>query len=166
MNSITAAGDLVVGFIDANFPPNKQPGRTTRSFGVSCEGKAWHDSQSTEAFSQKAVKGSRLGAGINFATRDIFFTMNGKLLNVVYKEVEQLNLHAAVGMKGQFDSVTFEKDFLFDIEGLATEWAYNQTQEVLSEPIRDLNEVIHSYLMTMGYEKTMELFTNEAHIEE
>ncbi len=68
---------MIFGFANKNYPNNKLTGHSKDSYGYRVDGKLFHKKASLEKTLPKVKDGDVVGCGINFFTREIFFTYNG-----------------------------------------------------------------------------------------
>jgi hypothetical protein len=63
-------------------------GTSKRSFAYKSDGKIYHGKNTGEEFGPKFEKNDVIGCGLLISRKEIFFTLNSRLLGVAYKNVE------------------------------------------------------------------------------
>jgi hypothetical protein len=90
-----------VGLAEADYDLTDMPGWYGTSYGYhSDDGRAFHgfSSQGIQWGPQYGTKGNVAGCGINYETREVFFTLNGEFLGVAYKAVPLSTYYPTVGV--------------------------------------------------------------------
>lgn len=100
-----------------------------------------------------------IGCGINFETREIFFTHNGVFSGVAFSDIPIREYYPAVSLQSQRECVkcNFKGLFKFDIEGFIQEYEVKQSAGIHAEKISEMRvrEFVISYLIANGYNKTL-----------
>jgi len=168
INNISIHSNIMIGFTDPAFPFNRVVGKTINSYGLKCDGKVFHNSNTGVPFCQSVNSGDVVGVGLNFETQEIFITINGWFVGVAFKNVRIQDYYASVSLQGQRESVTFnfQDKFLFDLEGMVQELEVKKYETVLKEQDNpsDLHELVYYYLLVNGYEQTLEAFSDNANM--
>ena len=111
-----------------------------------------------------------VGCGIDFDSREIFFTHNGKYLGPTFSNVELREYYATLCLSsfGEQASCTFLPPFKFDLEGLIHEKGNKILDFVLQESIEStsLHDLVHDYLMYEGYADTLRSFDSDSGYQE
>jgi len=170
INDIGHRGDISIGLADADFPLNKHPGWTKKSYGYKADGKVYSNKQAGDVVMPKFTSGNIVGCGINYFKREIFFTYNGEYTGPAFKDVELKEFHATIGLHSLNESVTFNfgnKPFKFDLEKMILEEKREGVKSIIKQPINhySLHQIVHSYLNFHGYANTLEAFEKAAQIE-
>ncbi|KRX04794.1 Concanavalin A-like lectin/glucanases superfamily [Pseudocohnilembus persalinus] len=159
--------DLCIGFADKDFPPNKMPGFTSKygsSYGYMSSGTLYTGKHPVLANLPKFEKKDIIGCGINYFTKEIFFTVNGKLIAGIRCEEEEIReFYATVGLHGIQTQITFnfgKKEFLFNIKDYIEQEKKKGVSSVMEQelPIYQIHEIVHSYLYFQGYFDTLKEF--------
>jgi len=170
INDIGHRGDISIGLADADFPLNKHPGWTKKSYGYKADGKVYSNKQAGDVLMPKFTSDNVVGCGINYFKREIFFTYNGEYTGPAFKDVELKEFHATIGLHSLNESVTFNfgsKPFKFDLEKMILEEKREGVRSIIKQPINhySLHQIVHSYLNFHGYANTLEAFEKAAQIE-
>nr|DAD39107.1 TPA_asm: hypothetical protein HUJ06_013430 [Nelumbo nucifera] len=116
-----AKGQIAIGFTTEQFKMRRQPGWEASSYGYhGDDGLLYRGQGKGEAFGPTFTSGDTIGGGINYASQELFFTKNGKLVGTVYKDVKgPLFPTVAVHSQNEEVNVNFgQQPFVFDIECL------------------------------------------------
>ncbi len=109
-----------IGFTDEHFQKSKMPGSQPNSYGYhSKDGVLFCGSGSDKPCVGEFEAGDTEGAGINYATQEIFFTINGELLpgkNTVDVESQRLYATIALYCESKVELNFGKKKFVFDVE--------------------------------------------------
>lgn len=170
INDIGHRGDISIGLADGDFPLNKHPGWTKKSYGYRADGKVYNNKQAGEVMMPKFTTGNIVGCGINYFKREIFFTYNGEYTGPAFKDVELKEYYATIGLHSLNECITFNfgnKPFKFDLEKLILDEKRENVKGILKQPINhySLHQLVHSYLNFHGYANTLEAFEKAAQIE-
>ncbi|XP_057829460.1 ran-binding protein M homolog isoform X2 [Cryptomeria japonica] len=113
-------GKVSIGFTDQQFNKHRQPGWETHTFGYhGDDGKVFHDSGHGMRFGPTYTTGDTVGAGINKASQDVFFTKNGKFIGSITRDYEGV-LFPTVGLHSPDEGVVVnfgQQEFVFNIQG-------------------------------------------------
>ncbi|GAQ84119.1 spla ryanodine receptor domain-containing protein [Klebsormidium nitens] len=154
---------IAIGFTDENFKHSRQPGWEAGSYGYhGDDGKAYHASGRGDAYGPTFTTGDVVGAGVNHATQEIFFTKNGKHLGVAFADVREI-LYPTVGLhsKNERVEVNFGKrPFKFDLEALVQEERERRQRavELVEMPSSISHSIVRGYLLHYGYQDTLNAF--------
>ncbi|KAL3698051.1 hypothetical protein R1sor_012127 [Riccia sorocarpa] len=156
-------GTISIGFTDENFKMSRQPGWEPNSFGYhGDDGKLYHGQGKGYNFGPTFTTGDHVGAGINYASQELFFTKNGKLVGTVLKEGKG-PLYPTIGLHSPSERVEVnfgQKPFVFDIEALVQEERERRQRSVesVSLPLSVSHSVVRTYLLHYGYQDTLAAF--------
>ena len=112
--------EITIGLSDKDFVLNKQCGTTSKSFGLTGDGKILHDKPKGDSFGSKFKQRDIIGCGYYFSKNSIFYTLNGKFIGFAFKNVELNNYFATISLHNLNDRVEVnfgKKNFIFDLEG-------------------------------------------------
>ncbi|CAN0383653.1 unnamed protein product, partial [Discosporangium mesarthrocarpum] len=120
--SAGSRGKVCIGLVGEHSPLNRQPGTDACSYGFrGDDGKVYRDSPCGRDFAPNFSTDDTVGLGVNFATREIFLTLNGCLLGVAFRSVSNSGLlYPCVSLHSPGESVrlNFGRDpFTFDLRG-------------------------------------------------
>jgi hypothetical protein len=157
-----ARAQIYVGLTDKTYEIGKPPGTIKRSFALRLDGKLYKESSQGETFCPGFSSGDIVGCGLDFEKDEIFFTRNGSLVGTTIK-VPYKEYFATLAMNSPKEAIRINfgpKPFRYDLDDRAQRAAADQrvvisTQEV--SPIQ-LQEIVHFYLMRMGYTATLDEF--------
>jgi len=91
---------LSVGLSLESFPPTELPGSVKDSFGFSSESKKLENGNSSN-FGHEFTVNDIVGCGFNTTSGLIFFTKNGTLLGIAFRNIPlDLKLRPTIGIKG------------------------------------------------------------------
>ena len=176
INSKSKDSAIAVGFSTAQASLERLPGWETHSWGYhGDDGKMFSGEHAGRNYGPTFSANDVVGCGINFNTGHAFFTMNGRDLDVCFRELKDVRPFPTVGMKkysGASVSVNFgQRPFVFDIEEkmLREEAAVNReiaaAKTSLLRPGFDENsliqELVAQYLAHDGYVETAKAFMEE-----
>ncbi|KAG2320449.1 hypothetical protein Bca4012_056510 [Brassica carinata] len=156
-------GKVAIGFTKEGFVMRRQPGWEVDSCGYhGDDGHIYRGKGTGEAFGPTYTTGDTVGAGINYASQEFFFTKNGALVGKIPKDIKG-HLFPTVGVHSQNEEVSVnfgKKKFVFDVNGYETS-ARNKQQmaiEKISIPPNIGYELVKTYLLHYGYEETLDAF--------
>lgn len=156
-------GQIAIGFTSENFKMRRQPGWEANSCGYhGDDGLLYRGHGKGEAFGPTYTSGDTVGAGINYAAQEFFFTKNGQVVGTVYKDMKGL-LFPTIAVHSQNEEVDVnfgQKPFTFDLKEFeAHERMKLQVKvEELSVPPNVSYGLVRSYLLHYGYEGTLNSF--------
>ncbi|KAG6536595.1 hypothetical protein ZIOFF_001653 [Zingiber officinale] len=112
-------GQAAIGFTMQHFKMRRQPGWEANSCGYhGDDGYLYRGQGKGESFGPTFTTNDIVGAGINYATQEFFFTKNAKLVGTVTKDIKG-PLYPTIAVHSQNEEVTVNlgrKPFYFDIE--------------------------------------------------
>ncbi|KAJ6855502.1 ran-binding protein M [Populus alba x Populus x berolinensis] len=115
-----------------------------------------------ETFGPTFTTNDTVGAGINYAAQEFFFTKNGAVVGGVYKEIKgPLFPTVAVHSQNEEIEVNFgQREFAFDLKEYERQEAMKQksTVDKISLPPNISYGLVRSYLLHYGYEETLNAF--------
>eukprot|EP00252_Welwitschia_mirabilis_P004656 TRINITY_DN14955_c0_g1_i1.p1 TRINITY_DN14955_c0_g1~~TRINITY_DN14955_c0_g1_i1.p1 ORF type:complete len:458 (-),score=92.78 TRINITY_DN14955_c0_g1_i1:28-1401(-) len=153
-------GNVSIGFTDERFKNSRQPGWEMNSYGYhGDDGMLYYGPNKSEPFGPKFSTGDTVGAGINYASQEIFFTKNGKVVGTYPKEVKG-QLFPTIGLHSLNEKVDVnfgQRAFAFDVELMAREERekLQSTIEKIPLPHFITHRIVRSYLMHYGYQDTL-----------
>ncbi|CAL9086394.1 unnamed protein product [Musa acuminata var. zebrina] len=156
-------GQVAIGFTMQHFKMRRQPGWEANSCGYhGDDGYLYRGQGKGESFGPTFTTNDTVGAGINYASQEFFFTKNAKLVGTVPKDIKG-PLYPSIAVHSQNEEVTVnfgKKPFLFDIEGLILEERLKQQAmiEKLSLQPNISHWIVRSYLLHYGYQDTLKSF--------
>ncbi|KAG5233197.1 ran-binding protein [Salix suchowensis] len=158
-----AKGQIAIGFTNHSFKMRRQPGWEANSCGYhGDDGNLYRGSGTGEAFGPAFTTNDTVGAGINYASQEFFFTKNGAVVGAVYKDIKGLLLPTvAVHSQNEEIEVNFgKKSFAFDLKEYERQEVMKQQMAVdkISLPPIVSYELVRSYLLHNGYEETLKAF--------
>ncbi|KAL8172564.1 hypothetical protein V2J09_024368 [Rumex salicifolius] len=158
-----AKGQVAIGFTNDSFKMRRQPGWEANSYGYhGDDGLLYRGQGKGEHFGPTFTTCDTVGAGINYASQEIFFTKNGVVVGTVYKDVKGA-LFPTIAVHSQNEEVTvnFGKDpYVFDIKAYEAQERFKQQNmiEKISLPENVSYGIVRSYLLHYGYEDTLNSF--------
>lgn len=156
-------GVISIGFTDENFKTGRQPGWEQNTYGYhGDDGLFYHGHGRGDAFGQTFTTGDTVGAGINYASQEIFFTKNGKLVGCRPKDVK-CPLYPSVGLHSPNERVEVnfgQRPFVYNIEALVREEREKQQRAVenVHLSLSVSHSVVRTYLLHYGYQDTLLAF--------
>ncbi|KAI1418586.1 SPRY domain-containing protein [Hypoxylon sp. FL1857] len=171
---------VCIGFSTKNVPLMRPPGWEPESWGYHGDDGDIYSGQNVG----KAYEGSHfgptdtIGCGINFRTREAFFTKNGQDFKTAFRDIKG-NLYPTVGMKkaGEHIRVNFgQTRFVFDIDNMVKgeqakiRAAINRAsiEKLVSPPMGEtelIQQLVLQFLQHDGYVETARAFAEEIHSE-
>lgn len=158
-----ARGQIAIGFTTEGFLMRRQPGWEANSFGYhGDDGLLYRGQGKGEAFGPTYGSGDTVGAGINYASHEFFFTKNGQVVGTVEKDVKG-RLFPTISVHSQYEEVivNFGKDpFVFDVKVYEATLRKKQLDviERILIPQTASYGIVRSYLQHYGYEETLNVF--------
>ncbi|XP_078434358.1 ran-binding protein M homolog isoform X2 [Wolffia australiana] len=158
-----AKGLLAIGFTPPGVKMCRQPGWEENSCGYrGDDGMIYRGQETGESFGPTFAAGDTVGAGINYAAQEFFFTKNGHLVGAVAKNAKG-PLFPTVAVHSQNEQVTVnfgKHPFLFNIEAYALEERTKQLSAIEKSilPVNVSHWIVRSYLLHYGYEDTLNSF--------
>uniref|UniRef100_A0A6M2FCP4 B30.2/SPRY domain-containing protein n=1 Tax=Populus davidiana TaxID=266767 RepID=A0A6M2FCP4_9ROSI len=158
-----AKGQIAIGFTNQGFKMRRQPGWETNSCGYhGDDGNLYSGHGKGETFGPTFTTNDTVGAGINYAAQEFFFTKNGAVVGGVYKEIKgPLFPTVAVHSQNEEIEVNFgQREFAFDLKEYERQEAMKQksTVDKISLPPNISYGLVRSYLLHYGYEETLNAF--------
>ncbi|KAJ6859075.1 ran-binding protein M [Populus alba x Populus x berolinensis] len=158
-----AKGQIAIGFTNQGFKMRRQPGWETNSCGYhGDDGNLYNGHGKGETFGPTFTTNDTVGAGINYASQEFFFTKNGAVVGGVYKEIKgPLFPTVAVHSQNEEIEVNFgQREFAFDLKEYERQEAMKQksTVDKISLPPNISYGLVRSYLLHYGYEETLNAF--------
>lgn len=158
-----AKGQIAIGFTNQGFKMRRQPGWETNSCGYhGDDGNLYNGLGKGETFGPTFTTNDTVGAGINYASQEFFFTKNGAVVGGVYKEIKgPLFPTVAVHSQNEEIEVNFgQREFAFDLKEYERQEAMKQksTVDKISLPPNISYGLVRSYLLHYGYEETLNAF--------
>ncbi|WCJ44245.1 SPla/RYanodine receptor (SPRY) domain-containing protein [Euphorbia peplus] len=156
-------GQIAIGFTSDTFKMRRQPGWESNSCGYhGDDGYLYRGLGKGEPFGPPFTSKDTVGAGINYASQEFFFTKNGAVVGAVYKDIKgPLFPTVAVHSRNEEVEVNFgQKQFAFDLREYETQQRAKQqiTIEKISLPQNVSHGLVRSYLLHYGYEETLNAF--------
>ncbi|XP_027355305.1 ran-binding protein M homolog isoform X2 [Abrus precatorius] len=156
-------GQIAIGFTSETFKMRRQPGWEANSCGYhGDDGLLYRGHGKGEAFGPTYTSGDVVGAGINYAAQEFFFTKNGQVVGSVYKDMKgPLFPTIAVHSQNEEVYVNFgQKPFTFDLKEFEAQERMKQQLKIeeISVPPNVSYGIVRSYLLHYGYEDTLNSF--------
>ncbi|RZB98521.1 ran-binding protein M homolog isoform X2 [Glycine soja] len=156
-------GQIAIGFTCETFKMRRQPGWEANSCGYhGDDGLLYRGHCKGEAFGPTYTSGDVVGAGINYAAQEFFFTKNGQVVGSVYKDMKgPLFPTIAVHSQNEEVHVNFgQKPFTFDLKEFEAQERMKQQLKIeeISVPPNVSYGIVRSYLLHYGYEDTLNSF--------
>ncbi|TKY68073.1 Ran-binding protein 10 [Spatholobus suberectus] len=141
----------------------RQPGWEANSCGYhGDDGLLYRGHGKGEAFGPTYTSGDVVGAGINYAAQEFFFTKNDQVVGSVYKDMKgPLFPTIAVHSQNEEVHVNFgQKPFTFDLKEFEAQERMKQQLKIeeISVPPNVSYGIVRSYLLHYGYEDTLNSF--------
>ena len=165
---VVAAGEhgtVAIGFADAGVKLTRQPGWEQKSFGYhGDDGRKFHSSGRGDVYGPRYGEGDVVGAGIEMATREIFFTRNGVDLGVAWdlRNTAHANcrLLPTIGMHSYGEEVRLnfgQEPFTYDLAGRDRRARLALAARIREQPVsaEATREMVRRFLAHHGYEKTL-----------
>ncbi|CAN0928177.1 Ran-binding protein M homolog [Linum grandiflorum] len=158
-----ARGQIAIGFTHETFKMCRQPGWEANSCGYhGDDGYLYHGQGKGLPFGPTFTTKDTVGAGINYASQEFFFTKNGALIGTVKKEIKDpLFPTVAVHSQNEEIEVNFgQKQFAFDIKDYESQERMKQHVVIdkISLPQNVSHGLVRSYLLHYGYQETLNSF--------
>eukprot|EP00249_Psilotum_nudum_P007140 c20336_g1_i1 orf=333-1706(+) len=156
-------GFISIGFSDEHFKTGRQTGWEPNSYGYhGDDGMLYHGQGKGDNFGPTFTAGDTVGAGINYASQEIFFTKNGKLVGTCTKDVK-VPLYPTIGLHSPNEKVEVnfgQRPFIFDLEALAQEERERRQRAIenMSLPLSVSHSIVRAYLLHYGYQDTLMAF--------
>lgn len=168
-------GMIAVGFSSQQASLERLPGWESESWAYhGDDGKSFFGEGTGRNYGPTFGINDVIGCGVDFASGCAFFTKNGRNLGVAFKELKNVRLFPAVGMKkspGSWISVNFgQKPFIFDIDEMMARQRLIMDKEIDATPISALRmnppmdettlvqELVAHFLGHDGYVETAKAF--------
>ncbi|CAJ1978226.1 unnamed protein product [Sphenostylis stenocarpa] len=156
-------GQIAIGFTCETFKMRRQPGWEANSCGYhGDDGLLYRGHGKGEAFGPTYTSGDVVGAGINYASQEFFFTKNGQVVGSVYNDMKgPLFPTIAVHSQNEEVHVNFgQKPFTFDLKEFEAQERMKQQLKIeeISVPPNVSYGIVRSYLLHYGYEDTLNSF--------
>ncbi|KAI1140323.1 SPRY domain-containing protein [Hypoxylon sp. FL0543] len=171
---------VCIGFSTKNVPLIRPPGWEPESWGYhGDDGDVYSGQNVGKAYDGSSFgPGDTIGCGINFRTREAFFTKNGQDYKTAFRDIKG-DLYPTVGMKkaGEHIRVNFgQTRFIFDIDSLVKreqakiKAAINRSniEKLVSPPMGEtelIQQLVLQFLQHDGYVETARAFAEEIHAE-
>lgn len=176
VNSKSKDTAIAVGFSTAEASLERLPGWETHSWGYhGDDGKMFSGEHAGRNYGPIFAANDVVGCGIDFNLGQAFFTLNGRDLDVCFRDLKDLRPFPTIGMKkysGASVSVNFgQQPFVFDIQGKmdsAKEAVRNDIERTKTTSLgsgMDENTLVQNlvaqYLAHDGYVETARAFAEE-----
>jgi hypothetical protein len=162
---------MSIGLANSSFKNTRHPGWEPGSYGYHGEdGRKFNNSSRGEPYAVKyGAVDDVIGCGLNFSSREIFYTKNGKHLGTAFSEPAH-SYYPTVGLHSAGEEVrlNFGTDprspFVFDLEGLLREQRDKMLATVAVVPVSltDVNQLVRCYLHHEGYADALDSFEKSA----
>eukprot|EP01016_Furgasonia_blochmanni_P035513 TRINITY_DN3941_c0_g1_i7.p1 TRINITY_DN3941_c0_g1~~TRINITY_DN3941_c0_g1_i7.p1 ORF type:complete len:606 (+),score=124.52 TRINITY_DN3941_c0_g1_i7:81-1898(+) len=168
---IVAVGQrqLHIGFGENDFPINKLPGRTRSSYGCKADGSVWIKKVKQDESLPEFQNGDVIGVGLNYYTRELFFTRNGEQLPALFKNIELKEFYPTIGLNSPHESISLNMGrtpFKFDIQAMRQKLKSDVIASVMETETdsHELHKCIQNYLVHSGYGETLQAFETSSRI--
>ncbi|KAI1453529.1 SPRY domain-containing protein [Annulohypoxylon moriforme] len=171
---------VCIGFATKNVPLMRPPGWEPESWGYHGDDGDVYSGQNVGKPYDGGAFGPQdtIGCGINFRTREAFFTKNGQDFKTAFRDIKG-EIYPTIGMKkaGEHIRVNFgQTKFVFDIDHLVEReqmkiWsAIKRTsiEKLVSPPMGEtelIQQLVLQFLQHDGYVETARAFAEEIHTE-
>ncbi|KAI1104469.1 SPRY-domain-containing protein [Jackrogersella minutella] len=171
---------VCIGFTTKNVPLVRPPGHEPESWGYHGDDGDIYSGHNVGKPYEGSSFGPQdtIGCGVNFRTREAFFTKNGQDYKTAFRDITG-DLYPTVGMKkaGEHIRVNFgQKGFVFDIDAMVKREqakitaAINQSriEKLVSPPMGEtelIQQLVLQFLQHDGYVETARAFAEEIHAE-
>ncbi|KAI1657251.1 SPRY-domain-containing protein [Daldinia decipiens] len=171
---------VCIGFSAKNVPLARPPGWEPDSWGYhGDDGDIYSGDKIGKPYEGKNFgPPDIIGCGVNFRTREAFFTKNGRQFKTAFRDIKG-NIYPTVGMKkpGEHIRVNFgQTKFMFQIDNLVKKEqekmmaAINRTsmERLVSPPKNEtdlIQQLVLQFLQHDGYVETARAFAEEIHAE-
>ncbi|KAI1380955.1 SPRY-domain-containing protein [Hypoxylon crocopeplum] len=171
---------VCIGFSAKNVPLTRPPGWEPESWGYHGDDGDIYSGHNVGKLYDGGAFGPQdiIGCGVNFRTREAFFTKNGKDYKTAFRDIKG-ELYPTVGMKkaGEHILVNFgQRPFTFDIDGMMKreqeriKAAIDKTsiEKLISPPMGEtelIQQLVLQFLQHDGYVETARAFAEEIHAE-
>lgn len=163
-------GCLAIGFGHENYNLRRQPGWDIDSCGYHGDDGCLFTGGGGygNPFGPTFATGDTVGAGINYASREFFFTKNGKLVGNVHLDIK-VPLYPLVALHSPNEEIYVnfgQQPLLFSFEAFMLEERLKQQALIQksSLPPKACHWIIRSYLLHYGYQATVDAFDKESEI--
>jgi Ran-binding protein 9/10 len=176
VNSKSKDTAIAVGFSTAEASLERLPGWETHSWGYhGDDGKMFSGEHAGRSYGPTFSANDVVGCGVDFNLGQAFFTVNGRDLDVCFRDLKDLRPFPTIGMKkysGASITVNFgQRPFVFDIQGkmdAAKQAVRSDIEKAKTNTLSsgmDENTLIQTlvaqYLAHDGYVETARAFTEE-----
>ncbi|KAJ3328509.1 hypothetical protein HDU76_009827 [Blyttiomyces sp. JEL0837] len=177
------SGDISIGLLERNAPTNRHPGLDTDRYGFGYHNDGTKSYKgNTTPFGPRFSDDDVIGCGYCFEGRQVFFTLNGRLVAVAFKGAvndKDKDKNAVVpvnfGMVGDGDDDEDDEDeskgkstscgwgvggFVFDLEGYIKQLRKVNLDKVSSieVPGSVMHSLVTNYLLQEGFANTLKSF--------
>ncbi|OTB07045.1 hypothetical protein M426DRAFT_54290 [Hypoxylon sp. CI-4A] len=172
---------VCIGFSTKNVPLIRPPGWEPESWGFhGDDGDLYSGANVGRSYEGQGFgPGDTIGCGINFRTREAFFTKNGQEFKTAFRDIKGEALYPSVGMKkaGEQIRVNFgQSRFIFDIDGrvkreqakIKAEINKSSVARLTHPPMGEtdlIQQLVLQFLQHDGYVETARAFAEEIHAE-
>ncbi|KAH7685247.1 Concanavalin A-like lectins/glucanases protein [Dioscorea alata] len=163
-------GCVAIGFGHENYNLRRQPGWDIDSCGYHGDDGRLFTAEGGygKPFGPTFSTGDTVGAGINYASKEFFFTKNGKLVGNVRLDIKG-PLYPLVALHSPNEEIYVnfgQQPLLFSFEAFMLEERLKQQALIQksSLPPNACHRIIRSYLLHYGYQDTVDAFEKESEI--
>lgn len=176
INSKSKDTAIAVGFSTAEASLERLPGWETHSWGYhGDDGKMFSGEHAGRNYGPMFSANDVVGCGINFNLGHAFFTLNGRDLDICFRDLKDIKPFPTIGMKkysGASVSVNFgQRPFVFDIDDKMLREEQSVDREISKAKTTSLKssldetsliqELVAQYLAHDGYVETAKAFNAE-----